>query len=493
MKKTNLFLVSFVIGFISVLVLGISSTASAQTRADVPDGFTDPCLGAFNDAYDGDGAISAAEATAITQACVDMDVTQAGFFETLADRLNGPEPRPTFNHIGDVIGHFSRCIRATVCPNEGTTLPPRATPRLVLEGRGPHHMEGRGWHQQVVCEDGTVPFNVEERYAHVDGESRRIIPRGTTLVIVYCLDPNNSAAPGVAERGGDVDLSRIIAWLERHDSHLTRIDNACAEEGGMRGDPDWDLLCLRLDQVVINSTNIRTLTQNLQTLSDDVDALRAREDNRWAADCGRSDAEWTAMSEDDRLELIRSGQCDGASTTVVNQSDWHLRFHLGVGLHLVGLTAPAGITSPNAVVYGELEALPSEHFGFYLRGMIGAGDLLDRIGQYNPEGTIGFEGIAGGSAGLTIRFNEMFALDAGLASSFGFNPGGQIGRSLHTWPWFQIGGELRLHRPRPCTLRGASPQRRFLHRCRQRGLPRRSRHRLLVLNCFGGPLSTSVD
>jgi hypothetical protein len=443
-KNSNLRLVSvsFVVGF--VLTLGLASIANAQDRIEPPADAHNVCINAISRLAE--GGITDDELMEIENVCVYAESAGLNYLETLMDNLNGSQPRPSFGTWAEAMAHMNRChhVDDVICPNEGTVPDapvaevPREPRRLVVEGRGAvARMEGRGWNRQVVCEEGTVPFNVEERYAHVDGESRRRIERRTTLVIVYCLDPDNLAAPRIAEREGTVDLTEIYARLDR-------LENACGTDG-MRGhSEEWDLLCTRFDAVLIHTTEINGLRTDLTEITSDLEALSAREDRRWAADCGKTDAEWTAMSEDERLELIRSGQCDGASTTVVHQSDWHLGFHLGLAFHGLGITAPAGILAPHGVVYAEIEALPVEHFGFFLRGYVGAGNLLDRIGQFNPDGTIGDEGIFGGSVGPTFRFNEMFALDVGLAASAVFNPGGQIGRSLHTWPVFQLGGEVRL-------------------------------------------------
>lgn len=448
MKKTNLFLVSSAIGFCITLCLGITSMASGQDRIVLPSSTVDPCLQAFTEAYNSDG-ISDPEATSITRTCMDMDLTQRNFFEQQADLLNGPLPPERFHSMADVMGFFRTCRETTtvICPGADHEDDPPAEPRrLVIECRGPacvndpargiiNGIEGRGWNRDAVCVPPAEPFRIEETFAHIDGEGPSRIPSRTTVRIVYCLDPLNLAAPPIAEREARVDLTDILRRLD----HL---EHACGE-GGMRGrSASWDTLCTRFDAVLIHTTQIINLTTSVAELNDELDALRAREDARWAADCGYSIEEWMAMSEETHLTHIRSGDCDSAAVATGN--GWHLRFHLGVGFLLVGLTTPANIAAPHGIVYGELEALPSEHFGFYLRGMIGVGDLLDRIGQYNPDGTIGAEGVFGGSAGLTIRASEMIAVDLGAAASSGFNPGGQIGSSLHTWPWFHIGGEARL-------------------------------------------------
>ncbi len=445
--------ISFVVGF--VLTLGLASIANAQTaHIEVPTGSSDPCLEAFTRAYNTGNAISDAEAVEVTRVCVDMDVTQASFFEGISDVLNGPTEGPeTFRNIADVMGFFRTCRVTTtaVCPGadeEETPEPSRrtTTSRLVVECRGAcaegpgitNGLRGRGWNRVAVCREGTVPLSFSWRHAVVGDETRRRAESGTALDITYCFDPATASAPRVIERDVErVDLSGI---LER----LDRLENACGPEGMRGNSDDWDELCTRFEAVVIHTTRISELDTELSTLRSDLDALRAREDARWAADCGKTNEEWNALSESEQLELIRSGQCDGASNTTVLQSDWHLRFHLGLAFHGLGITAPAGILAPHGVVYAEIEALPVEHFGFFLRGYVGAGNLLDRIGQFNPDGTIGDEGIFGGSAGATFRLDEMFAFDLGVASSAVFNPGGQIGRSLHTWPVFQLGGEVRL-------------------------------------------------
>lgn len=457
MKNSNLFLVSFVIGF--CLVLGFTAVASAQTatRIEIPADSADPCLQAFSEAYNS-GGISDAEAREITAVCVDMDMTQSSFFESVADGLNGSaNGRPTFRNIVDVMGFFRTCRETTavICPGvdeeetpeTGTTRRRTGSgTRLVVECRGAcaegpgitNGLRGRGWNRVAVCREGTIPLTYSWRHAVVGDDTRRRAESGTALDIVYCFDPASASAPRVIER--DVERTDLSGILER----LDRLENACAPDGMRDRSDDWRELCTRFDAVVIHTTRINELDTELGTLRNDLDALRAREDERWAADCGKTDEEWSAMSESEQLELIRSGECDGASNTTVLQSDWHLRFHLGAGLHLVGTSVPATVIAPYGVVYAEFEALPTDHFGFYLRGFIGAGDLLDRVGQWNSEGTIGASGIFGGSAGATFRLDEMIAFDLGVASSAIFNPGGQIGRTLHTWPVFQLGGEFRV-------------------------------------------------
>lgn len=453
MKNSYLLIVSFVVGF--VLTLGFASFASAQSRIEIPVGSADPCLQAFSEAYN-TGGISDAEAVSITATCVDMDVTQASFFEGVADSLNGSaNGRPVFRNIADVMGFFRTCRETTavICPGvdeEETPEPSRRTTtsssRLVVECRGAcaegpgitNGLRGRGWNRVAVCREGTVPLSLSWRHAVVGDDARRRAESGTVLDITYCFDPASPSAPPAIERDyATVDLTEV--W-----EHIHRLENACGPDGMRGNSDDWDELCSRFDLVVEHTTSITNLRTALSTLRSDLDALRAREDARWAADCGKTDAEWSAMSESEQLELIRSGECDGASSTTVLQSPWHLRFHLGAGLHLIGTSVPATLIAPYGIVYAELEALPSEHFGFFLRGFIGAGDLLDRRGQWNSEGTIGASGIFGGSAGASLRLDEIVAFDLGVASSAVFNPGGQIGRSLHTWPVFQLGGEVRL-------------------------------------------------
>lgn len=453
MKKISILLVSFVIGFCTTLVLGFTAVANAQDRIRPPEGATPACLARFNE-LNADG-ISLDDAAVLTNYCVDSDRTMISFYEGLYDRMNGDGGRPHFASMDEAREAFTMCRTVEVCPRDPEDPPREATPRtsstLIVECRGAcvndpargivDGLRGRGWRRTAVCEEGSVPLVYSYRHAVVDGEDpeRRHRADGVTLDIVYCIRTSNPAAPDVARAEcEDIDLSAL--WASIH-----RLENACGE-GGMRtpddGDTsDWDLLCMRSDQVVINSTNIQALQRDLGELNDELDELRAREDARWAADCGKTNEEWTAMSEDDRLELIRGGQCDG-STTVL-QSDWHLRFHLGVGLHLVGVSDPATLIAPYGVVYAELEALPSQNFGFFLRGYIGAGSLMDRIGQWNPAGTIGDSGVFGGSVGLTIRPNEFIAIDLGPTASAVFNPGGQIGADLHTWPLLQVGGEVR--------------------------------------------------
>jgi len=261
-----------------------------------------------------------------------------------------------------------------------------------------------------------TPLTYSYRHAVVAGEARETRHRGdgVTLDIVYCYDDRSRTAPSVPP----VDFART--------------------------EPDLSAIWLAIDRigdtVAIHTGRINRIIEELEAIRPRVDRL---EDDA-AADCGLTHEEWLALTAAEVRRMHDEGECEDASTTTVVNNGWRLHVDLGAGLHLVGLSAPANIVAPHGVVYAQLEALPVEHFGFYLRGFIGAGDLLDRIGQFNPEGTIGFEGIVGGSAGATFRFDEHFALDAGIASSFGFNPGGQIGRSLHAWPWFQIGGELRL-------------------------------------------------
>jgi len=433
-KNILIVCVSFVIGFC------LANVASAQARIAPPENSTPACLARFNELYD-DGSIDLDDAASLTNWCVDSDRTMISFYENLYDSLNGPGGRPSFATMDEAREAFTMCREVEVCPRDPETPTVAETPRtpraLILEGHGPHRIEGRGWRRQVVCEDGTTGVVVEERYSRREDEARRRIPTRTTLRIVWCIDITNPSAIRVAETRGEVDLTDILRRLD----HL---ENACGEDGMREQSSQWRELCTRFDAVLIHTTEINTLRTSLGTLRDDLDALSAREDARWAADCGQTNEEWAALTEGARLELIRSGQCDGASTTVVNQSDWHLRFHLGAGLHLLGVSAPATLIAPYGVVYAELEALPSDHFGFYLRGFIGAGDLLDRVGQWNPDGTIGASGVFGGSAGATFRLDEIVAFDLGVATSSVFNPGGQIGSSLHTWPIYNLGGEFRV-------------------------------------------------
>ncbi len=439
------------------LIVSLAQTAQAQTPHIVlPDGMTGGCLSRFNQLY-ADGELTVDEATDLTASCMDADIGSMSFWEHLYDEFNGEGGRPTFHNMGEVMAAFTTCHFEEVCPHDppapGTTPTPTTHARrtLVVECRGAcvhdpargidHGLTGRGWRRHVVCEEGAVPLAVEWRHSTVDGESLRHVGDGVGLFITYCYDPAVTHAPEVIQRiVNETDLTDV--W-----NHIHRLEHACGPEG-MRGhSADWDLMCTRFDEVVINATNIRSLRADLDALNADLNALREREDRRWARACHRSDAEWDAMTEDQRLAIIGTPECDavgsGGNTTIVG--GWHLRFHLGAGFYLPIIAGPRFVlASPNGIVYGELEALPDPHAGFFLRGFIGAGDLMDRVGQFNPNGTIGMEGVAGGSAGAVIRFDEHFALDLGLASSFGFNPGGQIGSTLHAWPWFQIGGEVRL-------------------------------------------------
>ena len=453
-KNINLLVVSFLIGF--ALTLGLASFASAQDGAEAPADAHGVCLATIERLSA--GGITQDELMEIENVCIYQETVALDFLEVTMDRLNGPQPRPNFGTWADAIAQLNSCrhIDEVICPNAGTEPPePTRTPRsesrshLLVECRGAcaegpgitNGVRGRGWRAEAVCREGTVPLTYSYRHAVVEGEEReRRDERDRSLVldITYCYDPASASAPRVIERDyATVDLTEV--W-----EHIHRLENACGPDG-MRGhSDDWDELCSRFEAVLVHTTRINELSAELGTLRDDLDALRAREDARWAADCGKTDAEWSAMSESEQLELIRSGECDGASSTTVLQSDWHLRFHLGAGLHLIGTSVPATLIAPYGVVYAELEALPAEHFGFFLRGMIGAGDLLDRRGQWNSEGTIGASGIFGGSAGATFRLDEMIAFDLGVASSAVFNPGGQIGTSLHTWPVFNLGGEFRV-------------------------------------------------
>ncbi|QQR61299.1 hypothetical protein IPH19_02475 [Candidatus Uhrbacteria bacterium] len=437
MKTTNLFLVSFAIGF--VLTLGLASIADAQDRIVPPEGASPPCLQHFNELYE-DGTISLDDAAALTNTCVDADRTVMTFYETLYDRLNGTGGRPHFTNMGEVREAFTMCREVEVCPRDPEApSAPRTRRRLVVEARGPHHMEGRGWNRQVICEDGTEPVEVPWNRARSEGESRRRAEPGVTLVIIHCVDYSNPAAPPIAREEAEDDLEDV----GRNYAFLTYYCSPTLPEGVVR-DAAWAGFCNSFDEFRRDLDEFRG---DLNTMRGQITSILTRLgalEGGLSVICDIDPDDYPTMTRDQVMQACLAAREDYLRDSVGSGNGWHLRFHLGLAFHGLGITAPAGILAPHGVVYAEIEALPVEHFGFFLRGYVGAGNLLDRIGQFNPDGTIGDEGIFGGSAGATFRFDEMFALDVGLAASAVFNPGGQIGRSLHTWPVFQLGGEVRL-------------------------------------------------
>lgn len=441
MKNSNRFLVSFAIGFCSVLI-GYVSTADAQRRIEPPAGSTPACLARFNELNE-DGTISLDDAADLTNFCVDSDRTMISFYENLYNSLNGSGGRPHFATMDEAREAFTMCREVEVCPHDpeapSETPRPRTRHRLVVEARGPHHMEGRGWNRQVVCEGGTEAVEVPWSRARSEGESRRRAETGVTLVIIHCVDYSNPAAPPIAREDAEDDLEDV----GNNYAFLTYYCSPTLPEGVVR-DAAWAGFCNSFDEF---RRDLDQFGGDLGTLRGQITAILTRLgalEGGLSVICDIDPDEYPTMTRDQVMQACLAAREDYLRDSVGSGNGWHLRFHLGVGLHLLGITAPAGIIAPHGVVYAELEALPSEHVGFFLRGYVGAGNLLDRIGQFNPDGTIGDEGIFGGSVGPTFRFNEMFALDVGLAASAVFNPGGQIGRSLHTWPVFQLGGEVRL-------------------------------------------------
>lgn len=437
------------IKFISlVIVLSFATVASAQDRIVPPAGATPVCLQLFNELY-ADGNISMDDAARLTGWCIDSDRTMLGFFEHLYDTLNGSGGRPQFANMTEARAAFTSCRITAICPPQPNLTPrPRRERRdeLVVEGRGPFHYEGSGWGREVVCENGTIGVPIDWRHSRTEGEDRRHAVPGITLVIIHCIDPNNAAVGPIVRRGDGGDLASA-------GDNYTSVFNFCSPtlpEGAVRSAGEISF-CNDFHNAVTDLEGFRgtlndfngkliALTLRLNQLTGRVDDL---EDDA-AADCGLTREEWVALSVQERRALHESGACSQAAAVAVASNGLQLQFLLGGGVHLVGFTAPASIVAPHAIVSSELVALlPGRHVGFYLRGFIGAGSLGDEVGEFNDQGTISGEGIFGGSAGLTYRFSDLFALDFGLASSAGFNPGDKVGSTIHSWPWTQVGGELR--------------------------------------------------
>lgn len=443
-----------------VLVLSLANVASAQRAHIVPPaGAMNACEQAITDAYR-DSFVGDEEMAEITGRCVDMNATQLSWFAALADRLNGPHAgRPQFQSGSAAMAYLDTCrtVSRTVCsgvqepspapqPAANTPSPSSAPPiprRLEVVCRGAcAGFEGHGWSRRAVCQEGTTAHEFPWNRARVEGESPRHVAHGVTLVIIECYNNSVVGAPRVAARDvGRINLSEV-------DARLDQLELACAP-GGMDEAryPGWQRLCNSVDDSIRDAANITGLITSLRIISEKIGVLEPRleaVEDAEAADCNLALEEWRALSRDQRREMQESGACDGQAAAVVASHEQPFGFTVGAGLHLVGFTAPAPIVAPHGVITAELIGQLGLHTGFYLRGFFGAGSLGDVPGLFNRGGSIGGEGIFGGSLGLAYRFSDLLSIDLGLAASSGVNPGERVGETLHTWPWMQLGGEARL-------------------------------------------------
>lgn len=439
-------LAMFVVGF--CVVFGLTTVVSAQQHGGAPAGYTDICFGAFNSAYS-DGVISSAEAVQLTQTCVSMDLVQIGFFEDMADRLNGGQSRPTFGGMSDVINFFNGCHESTEirCPNPGTVPPPvrpRTPRRLVVEGRGPHHMEGRGWHREVVCENGTIGVPIDWRHSRTEGESRRHEEPGITLVIIHCVDAHNTAAPPIVIEDGEDDL-------EEPGNNFTFLTNYCSPtlpEGAVR-DAQWAGFCNTFNGFVDELSGFSGDLGRFRAQLTGILARLGTLEGGLSSICGIDPVEYPTMT---RAQVVAA--CSNARRAYLEDQTGsaaeasRFRLETGIAGELMLHTEARGVVAPYIIAFAEGEFLlggnpGSLQGGFYVRGEIGWGSLMDKVGQYNLTTPIGSSGVWGLSGGGVIRFNDTLALDLGLAFDSSL-VAGMRGDAIYEYAWHQLGAEARI-------------------------------------------------
>jgi len=389
--------------------VALSNIATAQDAPQVatPDGAT-PCQEAFQREL---AALSETSGSCdqgnVARAFEAVRQTCAGELEQVHAWVNG--------HCPD-----------TAAPTPAPVPHRTATPfRYICIDRA-QAVQRHGRTIRCDCPDDLREVDVDRRTA------RQELRYDRRTVVVTCTNPN-PAAEGEGRDHVERDWTPILDRLDALEAACDRPEEDMT--------PGWRDLCSRVSSIEMllerHEVQLHAILDHLIDLESRVSALETEVFGISEGACGISPSELGMLTQTQITD-----RCRAFVRAPSSSEDTRLNFQLGVGAR-VFLHSEMGVMSGFAVAFAQWEPMLSSerHLGFYVRGLIGYGNVGDQPGQFGQV-PLGASGIWGLSAGLATR-GEHLAFNVGLAFDSSLVPGTR-GQVIGEYRWHTLGPEFRL-------------------------------------------------